>query len=175
MDSKLILGCKRCQDKLKETEGLSMSLNGEFKLLFPINTEFKQYHLTELYSNPYICPFCNKELELTPKMLKFINSFFDKIFHVEIVNGYIEISNGELSFSVPLDKEINSVKEFLSDYGLIIENADNYLPTADDIRLIQTAANEYDHKEWILRIESGNALEPYFSAHGLWFNDLNDN
>lgn len=175
MESKLILGCKKCEEKLKKTEGFSFAINGELQLLFPVYTEFKKDDLPELYSTPYTCPFCYEKLELTPRMLNFITSFFEKMFHVEIVTSFIEISNGEFSFSVPIAKEINSVKEFLSDYGLILENADDYLPTANDILLIQTAAKEYDQQKWMLRIESGDALEPYISSHGLWFNDLYDN
>lgn len=175
MDSKLILGCKKCEEKLKETEGFSFAINGELQLSFPVCTEFKKADLPDLYSSFYICPFCNEKLELTPRMLNFIASFFEKMFHVEIVNEFIEISNGEVTFSIPLGKEISSVIEFLSGYGLVLENADNYLPTADDILLIQEAAKEYDQQKWMLRIESGNALEPYISCHGLWFNDLYDN
>jgi hypothetical protein len=174
MRTKLVIGCKRCEMELKRTKGFSLSTTGELQLPFPIQTEFNRSELNELYSNPFTCPFCNNSLEMTPRMLKFIVSFFDKMFHVEVVNGFIEVSNGELSFAIPVHTEVHSVKAFLAQSGLVLENADDYLPTVEDIRFIQDAVKEYDHQNWTLRIESGLALQPYISSQSLWFNDLPD-
>lgn len=171
MDTKLVIGCKECETRLKETKGFSFGPTGELQLPFPINTEFKKDELNELYPQ-YQCPFCNNCLEITPRMLKFIVSFFDKMFHIEIANGFIEVSNGELSFAIPVNTEVHSVKEFLSHSGVILENADDYLPSVEDVKLIQEAVKEYDDQLWILRIESTNTLGPYISNQGLWFNDF---
>lgn len=172
MRTKLVIGCKHCEIELKNTKGFSLSPTGELQLPFPIQTEFNKGELNELYSKPYTCPFCNNILELTPRMLKFIVSFFDKMFHVEVVNGFIEVSNGELSFAIPVSTEVHSVEAFLAQSGLVLENANDFLPTAEDIKLIQDAVKEYNHQQWSIRIESCNALQPYISNQGLWFNDF---
>ncbi|WP_053351202.1 hypothetical protein [Ornithinibacillus contaminans] len=172
MFTRLILGCRHCEEQLKTTKGYSYNTNGDLQLPFSTRTEFKEDELTELFTNHYHCPFCGESLEITPRMMKCITNLFQKNFHVDIQNDFIQITNGELSFAVPVEKEINSIKEFLSKSGVQLENAEQYLPTKDDIELIQIAIREFDTSKWSFRIESGKAHEPFVSATGLWFNGI---
>ena len=171
-NSKLILGCKHCEQEIKETKGFSFGQNGDLQLPFAIRTEFEDKDLMELFTNHYYCPFCEGKLEITPRMMKCVTTIFEKNFHVDVLEQYFEISNGELSFSVPSEKEITSVYGYLAQSGVILENADEYLPTREDLELIQSAIREFDTTKWIFRIESGKAHTPFISATGLWFNGI---
>lgn len=170
--SKLVLGCKHCEKELKETKGFSFGVNGNLQLPFAIRTEFKESDLSNLFKEHYHCPYCEAVLEITPRMMNCITKIFNKNFHVDVLEQYLEISNGELSFSIPHEKEIHSVEGYLAQSGVILENAENYLPSKEDIEVIQSAISEFDPTKWIFRIESGNAHAPFISATGLWFNGI---
>jgi len=103
-------------------------------------------------------------------MFKFITTFFNRPFHIEIAHNAIDISNGELSFAVPIHREINSVQQYLADFGVTLLNSKNILPTAEEVRLMQNAAKDYDHSQWLLRLESYHLPNPYLSVNSIWFN-----
>lgn len=174
MESKLVIGCNICEKQLKEQYGYFIGQNGDYHLMFPINTSYTKRDLGELFLQNYTCPFCNEQLEITPNMMNWIVSSMDKNFHIQVKEGFIEFSNGEFSFAIPIEIEngITSVQNYLSQFGVILQNADEYLPTENDIKLIQKTIKEYDNTKWMIRIESGQAVEPFINTKNIWFDEI---
>lgn len=172
MKSKLLIGCNSCENELKKKSGYFLGVNGDYHLMFPVRTSYAKEDLGQLFIDHYTCPFCNGKLEITPNMMKWITSFMDKTFHVQVKEGLIEFSNGEISFSVPVGKEIDSVQEYLASLGVILLNACDSLPSHKEISLVQMATKEYDHSKWLVRVESGKAIEPFVDTYNIWFDGL---
>lgn len=169
MNSRIIIGCKQCERKLSLKHGYTIQYNHNLRHLFPVSTAYQPEDLPELLEG-YTCFHCEKHLTLTPTMFKFITTFFKRPFHIEIAHNAIDISNGELSFAVPIHKEISSVQHYLADFGVTLINSQNFLPTAEEVKLMQNTAKDYDHTQWLFRLESCQLLYPYLSANNIWFN-----
>lgn len=159
MKSKIIVGCRECEKELFQKKAYGYRGYKGLQLPFPVFTAYEYEDLSELLLG-FTCDFCEKELMITTKMMKFIATFFEKEFNINVINQSIYISNGELSFSIPIEQEIKSVQEYLSNYGLKIEDTDDTLPTEEDIKLMQEAAREYNHYQWMFSLKSGHLLSP---------------
>lgn len=169
MNSKIIIGCKQCEKILSLKHEYSIQYNHNLRHLFPVTTAYQSKDLPELLEG-YTCFHCENHLTLTPIMFKFITTFFNRPFHIEIAHNAIDISNGELSFAIPIHKEIHSIQQYLADFGVTLLDSKDFLPTAEEVKLMQKAAKDYNHTQWLVRLESCYLLNPYSSANNLWFN-----
>lgn len=172
MKSQLIIGCKKCEDELLNNKGIVYAPDGSVQRPFSTEVAYASEDLTSLFLKHFACSFCGERLEITPIMMKFVTQFFDKVFHVSFMEKAAEITNGEISFYVPYNENIISVADFLSSRGVTLINAEKYLPSVEDIQLIQKVSKQFDPRHWRFRVESAKASSDYVSDFGLWFNGL---
>lgn len=170
MNSQLILGCKTCEHDLIDQKGVTYAFDGSIQLPFSTQVAYRKEDLTDLFLNHFTCPFCGDKLEITPNMMKLVTDFLNKVFHTAFMKEAAEVTNGELSFYIPYEEKIKSVTDFLNSRSVTLINAKKYLPTINDILLIQKVAQEFDPAHWRLRVESSFANSEYISNFGLWFN-----
>ncbi|NRG46667.1 hypothetical protein HRF87_18125 [Bacillus sp. CRN 9] len=159
-------------EELSNTKGVSFNSNGTMSLPFQIQTSYSESDLTILFLNHYKCPFCNNTLEFTPLMMKVITKLFKKPYHLEFKNDLIEISTNGPSMTIPLNAGTSSIKSLLCSSGVKLENADEHLPSNQEVNDIYNLFSEFDSKSWNIRIESAYTDKAYVSSNGLWFNGI---
>lgn len=178
-ESKLIINCKSCKQKLNKINLISeKDTNSKNSLpTFPVGTAFTKNDLDELIENGYSCPFCGESVVVTDNLA----SMFFRLLHgpSHIFSGNNpNLDQIELSpiygghYSISLDENIESLESYLYKYGIHIKNIDHYVfaNPKTDLPLLQKGMMDIDREKWTILIESGLNPEPFLQNEDAWFN-----
>jgi hypothetical protein len=144
VESRLIIECNQCAQQV----------------LIPTATSYEIKEFDELIKEPYSCPFCFQQLIITPKMWRLFFILANKMFHLKIMTKFFTISSSEFTLFIPSNIVINSVIKYIEQSGIKLKNAESYLPSVSDLRLINVFQSEYDHYKWTIKILSENVEKP---------------
>jgi len=171
MGSSLIIGCKHCAETYRASQYEMPEQDKTADYQFPFTTAFTEETISQL-QHFYICPYCEEALYLSPVLLKYIDDFFDRSYHIQLENGGISIISDSISLEILDEESPRLLAAIMGQLGWnISESPEKEFPTTQDISRIQRAAREVDRKKWLFRIESGKAESPYAGDTNGWYND----
>lgn len=171
-ESKVIIGCRECEEKSKE-----LRHGHGVTPLFPTTTAYTKYQLSEI-SQGYVCPFCRKKLIPSLAMTQMFQRFTEGTVHIVSMEKEVEIHSEFIKCAIPIYEPIPSLKEYLFEQGVQIENDDFdemvFRHPEEDIALLQQAMKDFDREQWFIVIESGHHPEPFPLNEDFWFDLFDD-
>lgn len=154
---KLIIGCKKCYEEIKNKKGFLYTKEGLVRIPFTVNTAFTIHDLYELFLEGYTCFFCEKTLIFTANMMEFANDFINENYHIIFKTEFIHIINENEEIKIHLEHDINKILE----KKIFSSNKKDLMPSIDEIKVFLSAAKDIDLNQWFFYINS-NQLQPYY-------------
>lgn len=157
--SKLIIGCKKCFEEIKNRKGYLVNNKGLIRIPIVVHTAYSAKDLYELFFEGYTCPFCQQEMSISSNVMEFATHFIDKKCHIVFNSNSIELINQHQKLEINLEMDIEEIKRELS----LFNNDDNFL-SSDETEVILNVVNDIDLSQWDLYIQSSN-IAPYYKKY----------
>jgi len=157
MESHLLIGCKNCLEEVKRRKGFGIITSiGLMKLPIVIGTSYMVNDLYELFLENYTCPYCERKLVMSPKMMGFVNDYIHVEYHINFEMDKIEIKNKNGITAIDKTASVESIK-------VLVDNQNNEpFPSVDEIKEFLEVADDIDSENWIFRINSGHMDMPFY-------------
>lgn len=150
--SKLVIGCKTCFEGIKNKLGYLVNNKGIIRTPINVLTSYSEHDLNELFTENFSCQYCQTQLEITPNIMVFANTFIkqNKI-HIVFEPNFLHIISEREEFKLNWQQD------------LIYESMKGIMPelTKDETNNILKVAEDIDLHQWFFYINSDH-IQQYF-------------
>ena len=147
MNSRLIIGCKHCENTLLYRNHTLTTNEGFTQPLFPVFTQFTDTEIYALFAEgSYQCPFCENTLQFTAHLQDSFLELLNAPCITNLVDTEIQFLSETQAFHIPYEANPYSLASYLTEKNASVSNND--LPLDSLFRTLMIALQDLDIAKW---------------------------